>query len=87
MRHQILLLLYFIVTILLPNQTTGQDKESFLVVLGVAQDGGFPQAGCKKSCCEKSWTNLNKREFVSCVAWVDPIRKKYWLFEKFNFYL
>ena len=81
MRHQILLLLYFIVTILFPNQTTGQDKESFLVVLGVAQDGGFPQAGCKKSCCEKSWINLNKREFVSCVAWVDPIRKKYWLFD------
>jgi pyrroloquinoline quinone biosynthesis protein B len=81
MRHQFLLLLYFIVTILFPNQSTGQDKEPFLVVLGIAQDGGFPQAGCKKSCCEKSWINLNKREFVSCVAWVDPIRKKYWLFD------
>jgi len=81
MRHQILLLLYFIVTILLPNQIIGQDKEPFLVVLGVAQDGGFPQAGCKKSCCEKSWINLKKREYVSCVAWVDPIRKKYWLFD------
>ena len=81
MRHQILLLLYFIVTILLPNQIIGQDKEPFLVVLGVVQDGGFPQAGCKKSCCEKSWINLKKREYVSCVAWVDPIRKKYWLFD------
>ena len=81
MRHQILLLLYFIVTILLPNQIIGQDKEPFLVVLGVAQDGGFPQAGCKKSCCEKSWINLKKREYVSCVAWVDPIHKKYWLFD------
>lgn len=81
MRHQILLLLYFIVTILLPNQIIGQDKEPFLVVLGVAQDGGFPQAGCKKSCCEKSWINLKKREYVSCVAWVDQIRKKYWLFD------
>jgi pyrroloquinoline quinone biosynthesis protein B len=81
MRHQILLLLYFIVTILFPNHSKGQDKEPFLVVLGVAQDGGFPQAGCKKSCCEKSWINLKKREYVSCVAWVDPIRKKYWLFD------
>jgi pyrroloquinoline quinone biosynthesis protein B len=81
MRHQFLLLLYFIVTILFPNHSTGQDKEPFLVVLGVAQDGGFPQAGCKKSCCEKSWINLNKKEYVSCVAWVDPIRKKYWLFD------
>jgi pyrroloquinoline quinone biosynthesis protein B len=81
MRHQILILLYFIVTILFPNHSTGQDKEPFLVVLGVAQDGGFPQAGCKKSCCEKSWINLNKKEYVSCVAWVDPIRKKYWLFD------
>ena len=81
MRHQILLLLYFIVTILFPNQSTGQNKEPFLVVLGIAQDGGFPQAGCKKSCCEKSWINLNKKEYVSCVAWVDPIRKKYWLFD------
>jgi pyrroloquinoline quinone biosynthesis protein B len=81
MRHQILLLLYFIVTILFPNHSTGQNKTPFLVVLGIAQDGGFPQAGCKKSCCEKSWINLNKREYVSCVAWVDPIRKKYWLFD------
>lgn len=81
MRYQILLLLYFILIILFSNQVIGQGKEPFLVVLGVAQDGGFPQAGCKKSCCEKSWINLNKREYVSCVAWVDPARKKYWLFD------
>jgi pyrroloquinoline quinone biosynthesis protein B len=81
MRHQILLLLHFILIILFPYQSIGQKKKPFLIVLGVAQDGGFPQAGCKKSCCEKSWINPNKREYVSCVAWVDPIRKKYWLFD------
>ncbi|SVC81073.1 uncharacterized protein METZ01_LOCUS333927, partial [marine metagenome] len=29
-------------------------------VLGTAQDGGFPQAGCKKDCCKKELGNVAK---------------------------
>ncbi|MBD78664.1 MAG: pyrroloquinoline quinone biosynthesis protein PqqB [Crocinitomicaceae bacterium] len=35
-----------------------------LVVLGVAQDAGFPQAGCSKTCC----TGGSESELVSCLA-------------------
>ncbi len=32
----------------------GQD-EPYVIVLGVAQDGGIPHAGCEKTCCNDLW--------------------------------
>ena len=28
-------------------------SDLFLVVLGIAQDAGYPQAGCEKTCCQR----------------------------------
>jgi pyrroloquinoline quinone biosynthesis protein B len=75
------LFFYLVFFFLFAPRLEGQVKQPFMIVLGVAQDGGFPQAGCRKSCCEKSWLHSEKKQFVSCVAWVDPARKKYWLFD------
>ncbi len=81
MRYSGILMLYFTFIFLSPAKIFGQKNQPFLIVLGISQDGGFPQAGCKKSCCEKSWLKSGKNEYISCVAWVDPERKKYWLFD------
>jgi pyrroloquinoline quinone biosynthesis protein B len=81
MRLSGILMLYFTFIFLSPAKIFGRENQPFLIVLGISQDGGFPQAGCKKSCCMKSWGNLRKKKYVSCVAWVDPARKKYWLFD------
>ena len=36
------------------QQPMKENKESpYIVVLGIAQDAGFPQAGCNKECCKK----------------------------------
>ncbi len=43
-----------------------------LIVLGVAQDGGFPQAGCQRECCREVWNDPSLRRWVSCLALVDP---------------
>jgi pyrroloquinoline quinone biosynthesis protein B len=50
-------------------------------VLGIAQDGGYPQAGCTKTCCEMAWKNDTVRKNVVSLAVVFPKQKKWWLFE------
>ena len=55
--------------------------DPYLIVLGTAQDAGFPQANCNKKCCENAWKYPEKRRFVSCIAIVDPVSKKQWLFD------
>ena len=52
-----------------PASVDGQPIE--LVVLGIAQDAGYPQAGCLKACCHRAWDNPELRRWVSCVAIVD----------------
>ncbi len=53
----------------------------YLVVLGIAQDAGYPQAGCQKDCCRDLWTQKAERKMVTCLGLVDPKSKETWLFE------
>lgn len=50
----------------------------YLVVLGIAQDGGVPQAGTKK---HSGWEDNRFKRNVVCLALVDPVSKKRWMFE------
>jgi pyrroloquinoline quinone biosynthesis protein B len=52
-----------------------------ILVLGVAQDGGYPHAGCAKQCCAMAWKDTNKRRFVTSLALIDEQTKRWWLFE------
>src|SRR5688572_22188790 len=56
-------------------------KEPFIIVLGIAQDAGYPQAGCYKDCCKGIWNRPEKRKMVSCLALVDPVSGERWLFD------
>ena len=53
----------------------------FLVVLGIAQDAGYPQAGCRKPCCARAWADPKKRRHAVCLAIVDPMSGQQWLLE------
>ena len=50
----------------------------FVVVLGIAQDGGYPQAGTKD---HSAWVDPSQRRLVSCLALVDPASGERWLFD------
>ncbi len=69
------------------NESTSastQDKklpERFLVVLGIAQDAGYPQIGCTKECCEAYWQGKETKKDITCLALVDQSAKQFWLFE------
>ncbi|WP_456461793.1 MBL fold metallo-hydrolase [Reichenbachiella sp.] len=52
-----------------------------LIVLGMAQDAGYPQAGCKKSCCEDYWNGVNPKQHATCLALLNEQSKEAWLFE------
>ncbi len=52
-----------------------------IIVLGIAQDGGAPHAGCSKECCEERWDNPEKHLRVSSVAIVDPKTNETWIID------
>jgi pyrroloquinoline quinone biosynthesis protein B len=53
----------------------------YVVVLGIAQDAGYPQAACEKSCCREAWADKAKRKTVSCIGLVDKTAAKKWIFD------
>jgi len=60
---------------------TNLPNTPYVVVLGIAQDAGYPQANCKKDCCALVWEDPQSRRHASCIALVDPRSGKRWLFE------
>ncbi len=70
----VLLLMHYWAT----AQTQGDGQ---ILVLGVAQDGGYPHAGCTKRCCTMAWKDANKRRFITSLALIDEGTKRWWLFE------
>ncbi len=53
----------------------------YVAVLGVAQDAGYPQAGCHKQCCQRAWADVNARRRPASLAIVDPEAEQRWLVE------
>lgn len=58
-----------------------RNDPAFLVVLGIAQDAGYPQAGCLKSCCSAAWSEPAVRRSPVCLGLVDPQAATYWIVE------
>jgi pyrroloquinoline quinone biosynthesis protein B len=56
-------------------------ENPYVVVLGIAQDAGYPQAGCNKDCCREAWNQPQRRRFATSLALVDPATDQRWLFE------
>jgi pyrroloquinoline quinone biosynthesis protein B len=50
-------------------------------VLGIAQDGGYPQAGCRRECCARAWRDASLHSGVSCLGIVDPATGQRWLLD------
>ena len=69
-----LILLFWLFTI----NSFAQTK---MIVLGTAQDGGYPHTGCEKSCCIQAYEHDSLKQFVVSLALADFENKKWWLFE------
>ncbi|MCR9197952.1 MAG: MBL fold metallo-hydrolase [Planctomycetaceae bacterium] len=68
-----------------PQPTAGelrsQQRRPYVRVLGISQDAGFPQAGCRKDCCRDAWQQPALRRYASCLAIVDPVSEQKWLLD------
>ncbi|MEE2989064.1 MAG: MBL fold metallo-hydrolase [Planctomycetota bacterium] len=53
----------------------------YVVVLGIAQDGGYPHAGCNRSCCQDAFANPARGRHVSSLAIVDPESGERWIID------
>lgn len=52
-----------------------------LVVLGIAQDAGFPQAGCQKENCSLYWAGKEEKRHATSLGLIDHDTGEYWIFE------
>ncbi|MBA4851410.1 MBL fold metallo-hydrolase [Emticicia sp. BO119] len=59
----------------------GFAQSPYIVVLGIAQDGGYPQAGCNRECCKAVSDRNILPQWVSCLALIDPQTKQRWIFD------
>jgi len=62
-----------------PQQTGIAHEDSpYVIVLGIAQDGGVPQAGTKD---HKGWRDDDFKKHVVCLAVVDPATSERWMID------
>ncbi|MEY4540355.1 MAG: hypothetical protein RLZZ306_2112 [Bacteroidota bacterium] len=72
----VLFISFFIIT---TSQLFSQNP--YIIVLGIAQDGGYPQSGCQKECCQKVYNHKTDSQSVSSIALIDPVSNEKWIFD------
>lgn len=84
-----LLALHCVLVSLLWLQCSGSSEQGvtpvnqapFVVVLGITQDAGFPQADCRKPCCAAVWHEPSASRHAACLGIVNPQTKQAWLID------
>lgn len=56
-------------------------REPYVVVLGIAQDGGYPQAGCRREDCVERFDGKGDGAQVASLGIVDPISGQRWIID------
>jgi pyrroloquinoline quinone biosynthesis protein B len=63
------------------SATPSENTSPYTIVLGIAQDGGYPQAGCDRPDCIAAWRDPMLRRRVASLAIVDPQSHQRWLID------
>ncbi len=78
----VILLSFFIsFDIFSKNINDSKSHKPYAVVLGIAQDGGYPHAGCERRCCANLWKNDSLKKMVSCISVIDPKSGLAWMID------
>ncbi len=79
---KMMLLSFFIsINIFSENINDSKSHKPYAVVLGIAQDGGYPHAGCERRCCANLWKNDSLKKMVSCISVIDPKSGLAWMID------
>ena len=57
------------------------NQSPYVIVLGIAQDGGVPHASCSKACCINRWDKPEKKVMVTSLGIVDPNSNETWMID------
>ena len=60
---------------------TNIKEQPYVVILGIAQDGGAPHAACEKTCCIDKWHDPNLHNKVSSIGIVDHVSNEVWMID------
>jgi pyrroloquinoline quinone biosynthesis protein B len=56
-------------------------RDPYVVILGIAQDGGDPQAGCRRADCVEAFEGKRPRRLVASLGIVDPVSGERWIID------
>lgn len=56
-------------------------SNQYITVLGIAQDAGFPQAGCEKGNCNQFWLGNEEKRHVVSLGLIDKTSDQSWMLE------
>ena len=76
-----ILLISFVFLFSCTSEKEELPKSPYVMVLGIAQDAGYPQMNCKKECCTATWSNTELQRTTSCLAIVDPTTNEQWIID------
>jgi pyrroloquinoline quinone biosynthesis protein B len=76
-------IVYVFFFLLISSSSQGQQRinQPYILILGIAQDGGYPHMGCAQEGCALAWKTDSLKKYVVSFALVDSVTKKWWLFE------
>ncbi len=76
-------ILFFLAPIYTMGQITAPEtkQSQYVTVLGIAQDGGYPQAGCNQEHCLRHWRGEEAKRHVVSLGLTDQASGQNWLFE------
>ncbi len=63
------------------TKTDDSSSKPYIKVLGIAQDAGYPQIGCKKECCTHLLKSGSIGAYTSSLAILDPASNQYWILD------
>lgn len=63
------------------QQISDSITDQYITVLGIAQDAGFPQAGCTKANCTQYWLGNEEKRHATSLGLIDKESGQTWMFE------
>jgi len=67
--------------ILVSIPISADTNDPYLLVLGVAQDAGYPQTGCYEKHCLPGWSDARLRRGAVSLGLIDPVANKKYMFD------
>lgn len=63
------------------SKKENSSNNPYVMILGIAQDAGYPQINCKKECCKEAWKNQKLKRNTACLAIIDPETNQQWIID------